>query len=145
MSTLTYAGTLHILTCGECSIPHAIPDEMYRDRLDNGGDWWCPNGHKLHFVTTTVDKLKRDLESARRSRDWANTALTAARDQAAAAERRRRAVKGHLTRMRNRIAAGVCPVAGCRRHFDNVQAHLQGQHQDWLADHDLTALLGGSA
>jgi len=135
MATLTYTGTLEILTCGVCSIPHAIPDEMYRDRLDNGGEWYCPNGHKLHFITTEKQKLEERLAAARRQRDWANTALTAARDQARAAERSARAYKGHITRLRNRIANGVCPVPGCQRSFVNVRRHITGQHPEWAHRH----------
>ena len=31
--TLTFTGTLTITHCGVCQIPHAIPTEMYDDRL----------------------------------------------------------------------------------------------------------------
>lgn len=135
MNTLTHTQTLHILTCGVCEIPHAIPEHMYRDRLDNGGNWYCPNGHHLHFTTTEKDRLERDLAQAKRAAQIARTSRDAAWDQARAAERSARAYRGHLTRLRNKIANGVCPVAGCRRHFDNVQAHISSQHPDWAAQH----------
>lgn len=134
-TTLAYTGTLHILTCGVCQIPHAIPVEMYRDRSDNGGNWWCPNGHKLHFITTERDKLERELAAAKRSRDWAQVRARAAHDQAAAAERTARALRGWNTRYRNKIAAGVCPVDGCRRHFSDVQAHIATKHPRWVDEH----------
>ena len=132
---LTFTGKLTITHCGVCQIPHAIPAEMYDDRLANGGNWYCPNGHHLHFVTTEAEKLKKDLTAARRQADMARGGQRWERDQRLAAERSARAYKGHVTRLRNRIANGVCPVTGCRRHFDNVQAHIRGQHPDWAAEH----------
>jgi hypothetical protein len=133
--TMTFTGTLHILTCGVCSIPHAIPEEMYRDRLDNGGEWFCPNGHNLHFITTEAEKLKRELAAVRRQAEAARGGQRWERDQRLAAERSARAVRGWNTRLRNRIANGVCPVAGCKRHVDNVQAHIAGRHPQWAAEH----------
>lgn len=139
--TLSYTGTLTITRCGVCEIPHAVPTEMYDDRLDNGGNWYCPSGHRLHFVETKSQKLEREASAAKRQAEFARSAARAARDQANAAERSARAYKGHATRLRNRIANGVCPVTGCRRHFDNVQAHIQGQHPEWVAAHP--DVLGG--
>lgn len=129
MSTLTYAGTLHILTCGECSIPHAIPVEMYRDRLDNGGDWWCPNGHKLHFLTTEKHRLEAELAREKKLRGWSESRETSLRDQLGATERSLRGHKAAKTRIKNRIAAGVCPC--CKRSFQNVARHMAGQHPNF--------------
>jgi hypothetical protein len=129
--TLTYTGTLTITECGVCAVPHAIPQEMYADRLNNGGNWWCPNGHKLHFITTEAQKLEKQLAQEKRYRGWAETRATSLRDQLDAAERSRSALKGHLTRARNKIANGVCPVGNCRRHFDNVQEHIASEHPQW--------------
>lgn len=41
----------------------------------------------------------------------------------------RRAQKGQNTRLKNRIAAGVCPC--CNRSFQNVARHMAGQHPDF--------------
>jgi len=131
MSTLTYTGTLDILNCGVCQIPHAIPTELRNDRYENGGNWWCPNGHKLHFITTEAERLRKRVDAQRERAEWAETRALSYRDQATAAERSARAYKGHLTRARNKIANGVCPVGNCRRHFDNVQAHIKSEHPDW--------------
>ena len=126
MSTLTYTGSLTITTCGECSVPHAIPVELYNDRLANGGNWWCPNGHKLHFVTTKNQKLEDELRWARKSRDWAEAREKSTRDQLHATERSLRGHKAAKTRIKNRIAAGVCPC--CNRSFQNLHRHMAGQH-----------------
>ena len=41
------------------------------------------------------------------------------------------AYKGHLTRARNKIAAGNCPAPGCGQHFANVREHMKFKHPDY--------------
>lgn len=141
-NTLSYTGTLRITTCW-CGIAMALPQDLYdyisRDRRRSG---YCPLGHEWVVGDAENDRLKREAKEAQeraalhaRQAEFARTARDAAWDQARAAERSAAAYKGHATRLRNRIANGVCPVAGCRRHFDNVQAHIEGQHPDWAAEH----------
>ncbi|WP_308491064.1 hypothetical protein [Microbacterium terrisoli] len=129
MDTLVFTGTLQILVCGECQIRHAIPAEMYQDRLNNGGNWWCPNGHKLHFESTENQKLEKQLSLEKLRRGWAETSLTATRDQLHATERSLRGHKAAKTRIKNRIAAGVCPC--CNRSFQDLHRHMAGQHPDF--------------
>lgn len=129
MAILTFTGTMQILKCGECSIPHAIPSELYTDRLNNGGNWWCPNGHKLHFTQTENDKLERELAAEKRRRQWSEARESSTRDQLHATERSLRGHKAAKTRIKNRIAAGVCPC--CNRSFQDVRRHMAGQHPDF--------------
>lgn len=134
-STLTYTGTLKITRCW-CGIELAVPQALYdHARESSNNAIFCPLGHKFVFRKNEATRqreraedLARQLEVVRGGQRWE-------RDQRLAAERSARAFKGHVTRLRNRIANGVCPVAGCRRHFDNVQAHIAGQHPDWAAEH----------
>jgi hypothetical protein len=124
--TLTTAGVLVVTECPACFIAHAIPRRLYDDRLADGGSVYCPAGHKWHFCETETARLKRELASARRSRDFARAAVTHERDQRQAAERSASACKGQATRIRNRVAAGMCPC--CRRTFANLADHMAGQH-----------------
>lgn len=139
--TLTYQGTLVITSCW-CGIRLAIPNDLYDIAYRKGTAVHCPLGHEFVYGDTERDRLKRELAAerertalAKRQAEFAWTSRDAAWDQARAAERSAAAYKGHVTRLRNRIANGVCPVAGCRRHFDNVQAHIAGQHPQWAAEH----------
>lgn len=135
MSTLTYTDTLTIIDCGECHCPFAIPDNLYR-RLVQRGDWfWCPNGCKIHYFNDENSALKKEKAVLERK---LNNALSREQEQqqrAARAERTGVALRGHLTRYRKRVANGVCPVAGCHRHFPNVQSHVETVHGEWLAEH----------
>jgi hypothetical protein len=122
-----WVGTVHLewTTCIACGIPVAMPREMYEHRKKDGRSFWCPNGDPQHFIVgeTEEQKLRRRLSSAEaRASSW--------RDQAEAAERSKRAVRGHLTRIRRRIANGVCP--SCNRSFGDVRAHMETQHPDFI-------------
>jgi len=133
-TTLTFTGELTVTSCW-CGIRLAIPDSLYRQARQNKKAVFCPLGHTFAWSETEADRLKKRLAAAERTKDWYADALSRTQHERDASERSARAYKGHVTRLRNRIANGVCPVAGCHRHFDNVQAHIEGQHPEWAAEH----------
>jgi hypothetical protein len=121
--------------CCNCGVLFAMPKGLRRRFLDDHNLWfYCPNGHRQHYTGQT------DAEREKARADRLAVTLTHTRDQLNAERREleyerrsKAAVKGHLTRLRNRIAAGVCPC--CRRNFANVRAHISTQHPDWASDH----------
>lgn len=120
--------------CGECGILFGMPDDFLTQRKRDGKTFYCPNGHGRHYSETEAQRLKKQLERAQQNYEYMRNSRDAARDQADSAERSRRALKGVVTRQRNRAAAGVCPVDGCHRHFQNLQRHIAGQHPDFASD-----------
>ena len=132
--TMEFTGTLVIETCCHetCGMTFAMPDAFHRQKRRDHTNWYCPRGHSQHYTGESDLEAAKRREAAARSREsaaWA--AAGAARDQARAAQRSISALRGHLTRVRNKIANGVCPVPDCRRHFDNVQSHIATQHPDF--------------
>jgi len=134
VTTLTFTGELTVTSCW-CGIRLAIPTSLYREAHENGVAVYCPLGHTFVWKETEADRLKADLKRTESALRLSRAAVQAARDQAAAAERSKVAMRGWITRLRNRIANGVCPVKDCHRHFDNVQAHIATVHPDWAAEH----------
>ncbi|MEX1078912.1 MAG: hypothetical protein WED09_07375 [Homoserinimonas sp.] len=128
--TLNYTGQLVVTTCW-CGMRQAIPSELMRMAEHTGTAVYCPVGHTWVVKETEADRLKKQLARQKEITGFAYASNTSLRDQLASAERSRAALKGHLTRARNRIANGVCPVGNCRRHFDNVQAHIASEHPEW--------------
>lgn len=115
---LTYSGSLVIHRCW-CGIRYAIPSELDRQFQERRVERvWCPLGH-------SGVKSGRSLQDQLADERTRNRALN---DQLDAAERTRRALRGHLTRLRNRIANGVCPW--CHRHFAQVERHVRSQHPE---------------
>lgn len=131
----TYTLMTH-MECGKCGISFMVPASFKKEQRELGsrGGWSCPNGHRRIY-------RKSDLEEAQEQFDYQKAQLTARVDQLEASrihltqqnttlEYQRRAAKGQLTRMRNRIANGVCP--GCHRSFTNVRRHMKTKHPDML-------------
>jgi hypothetical protein len=131
--TLTYTGVLAIEECYSCHIRFAMPEDFQRRCREAGPKmtFHCPLGHAQCYSVSDAQRLREQLDGWRRRAERAETLAVAANDQATAAERSKRAYKGHLTRERKRIGNGVCPC--CSRHFTNVERHMRGQHPGYAA------------
>lgn len=116
-ATMTYTETLVVTHCW-CGIALAIPSNLHRIAHESKHDVYCPLGHVFTFGDTFEERLKRERQRHE-----------ATRDLLAAEERSHSATRGHLTRTKRRVAAGVCPC--CHRHFANVQRHMVTKHPDY--------------
>ena len=121
VKTIDHETKLHVLECGVCGIPHAIPDTMYRNCMADGGSWHCPNGHTLVFTTTDADKLRAKLEKKERLISYQEERIEEWKRSAAA-------YKGQKTKLLNRVKNGVCPC--CNRSFKNLHSHIQNKHPE---------------
>lgn len=123
MTILTYQRelVLVVVDCPSCGVEYGIPDCLNRQLRAQAlsGSTFCPNGHNWHYTGLSHEQQLK----AERAR------VLAAQDQAAAAERRAAAARGQLTKLRNRIANGVCPC--CHRTFANVTRHMASKHPDY--------------
>jgi hypothetical protein len=138
MTKQTFTGTLEVVTCAGCAMTFGIPVHLATDRRTDHKTFYCPNGHSNYWPQESdLERTERFLTNARERTRYAEAAASAARDQAAAAARSNRALKGHLTRARNKIAAGNCPVPDCGQHFANVREHMKFKHPEFhLIDPD---------
>lgn len=128
--TYQYTGTLEITECANCHMEFGISPAFIKQRRNDHQSFYCPNGHSLSFSgKSEAQKLAEELAREKKYRGWSESALTAARDQLGATERSLVGHKAAKTRLKNRIAAGVCPC--CNRTFQNVAAHMSGQHPDF--------------
>jgi hypothetical protein len=108
---------LQVMVCGVCGIHFAAPREFWAERhKDHSQGWYCPNGHSRVFVDETeAQRLQRELDAAKRDADWQR-------------QLREKADKKNR-KLERRIANGVCPC--CKRHFENVQRHIEQKHPDF--------------
>lgn len=114
--------SLVIEECYSCGISFAMPSDFKESRLRDRKTFWCPNGHSQHYVgKTDAEKL---VEAQR--------ALQATRDILAQEERSHAATRGHLTRAKKKVKAGVCPAPGCHRHFTNLERHIASKHPGFV-------------
>lgn len=132
-STLNTTGQLVVMDCPVCGVQYAMPRKLWQEcKEEKGKHWFCINGHRLVFCETEMQKLEKKLEHARENLRYAQASKIAAQDQARAAELRRRAAKGQLTKLRNRTAQGKCP--DCEREFPDLARHMAEDHQFWGED-----------
>lgn len=122
--TVATAVELDVQQC-TCGVYFGVPPRIIKQRREQGGNFYCPNGHALHFGDSELDRLRK--EAAR-----AEAARVAADDQRLAAERSARGLRGVITRERRRVANGVCPC--CNRQFADLADHMAGQHPDYVSE-----------
>ena len=133
MTVMTYTDELQVIECGTCHVSFAIPTGMYRDLVRTQEWLWCPRGCRIHYYgKTEATKLREQLETARESESWWRDRAAAARREAENQRRLAVAYKGHLTRMRHRVARGVCPAGGCKRAFSDLHDHVATCHPELL-------------
>lgn len=132
--TIMYSATLTKIECGVCHIPFALPESMRRS-VQASGDWfWCPNGHKIRYLETEVERLRKKVQQVEESKEWLREQARNARNEASRERRRAAAARGQLTKMKNRMARGVCPAPGCKRSgFEHTALirHLHDVHPDF--------------
>jgi hypothetical protein len=132
-ANVTY--TLYALTCCSCGVLFGLENGFDGRRRKDHRDFYCPNGHVQGYhgpnkAERERDEAKAQLDAARSLAEREANRRRNAEHNAEAERRSAAAYKGHATRIRNRIANGVCP-AGCNRHFTNVQRHIATQHPDF--------------
>lgn len=131
MTTFALTTTFQVLTCGECQIEFGMPVAMYRQRVSDKKSFWCPNGHRRHFVgESDGDRAQRlagqlDMERTRRRQ---------AEKTADYATRSRKAVSTRLRKVKQRVGHGVCPC--CNRTFKSLADHMATKHPTYAAAKD---------
>lgn len=124
-TTLNIGVELITEECYSCGVLFAFPVTL-REKLlsDHSRNFYCPNGHSQHYIGKT-DAEKQRERAERLERQLAN------RDEdLRSAHASNRAMRGQVTKLKKRVASGVCPC--CHRTFANVQRHMEGQHPDYV-------------
>lgn len=131
--TYTESQTLVTETCCRCGVLFAMPDYLRKACLrDHSQEFYCPNGHgQVYTGKTEAQKERKRAEKERELRERAEVRVRSVLDQLESAERSNSALRGVVTRQKNRAAAGVCPC--CTRSFQNLQRHMSAKHPDYAA------------
>lgn len=125
--------TMHIIECARCGIDFGIGDEYMSARRKDHGTFYCPSGHPNWYPEdNTEERLRKDLERARKRAQDAWEYTERERQRRLTAERQRAAAKGQVTKIKNRVGKGVCPC--CNRTFQNLGKHMAGQHPEWVGE-----------
>lgn len=127
MNTIEAIVTIESVTCGKCGIVFGLEQGFLQSRQRDHKTWWCPNGHgRAYLQETAEEKAKAEAKRARENAEWYRQAWEESRAEAKRTENSLRTTKGHLTRVKNRIEAGVC--IHCNRTFQALAKHMQSKH-----------------
>lgn len=131
--TITYTNTLRICTCW-CGIAFALPAHLHKRFIDRQQiHIYCPLGHAMIPAGKSEADRQRDAREAAERQVQRLTAIRT--DLETRLEQQRqltRAQKAAKTRIKNRIAKGVCPC--CNRTFENLQRHMTTQHPTYAQE-----------
>jgi len=114
--------SFYLQNCCNCGVAFAVPESFDRKRREDGKSFHCPNGHPQSYTTTEPMRLRKQLEDANRLLEQANNREAVTLARLAAEEKKNRSLA-------KRLSAGVCPVAGCKRHFTDLKRHVATQHK----------------
>ena len=124
---------LTAIECGSCAMSFAVPAAFYRNCRDEGQSFRCPNPRCLwptqSYKKTTNAALQEQLDSAKRRAAFEIKSRIGAQRREEHQRRRASTYKGHLTRTKKRISAGLCPR--CDRTFENLSHHMHTTHPDY--------------
>lgn len=126
MSTTVYV-TLESVPCYLCGVTFGLEANYQAELVRSHRGFYCPNGHEQFYTSKTeAERLRDELAREKHRLEQAQATVTDYRGRIIARDRTIVAVRGHFTRIKKRIAAGVCPC--CKRSFQNVAQHMKGQH-----------------
>ncbi|KKN75776.1 hypothetical protein LCGC14_0376520 [marine sediment metagenome] len=125
LETIELTETFTKVSCGECGGVYALTQRYLKEKREHGGYWTCPYckctwgyNKELSELAQTKERLEREQYYLANERSR--------HDQTRASLRGHKAAK---TRLKNRIANGVCPC--CNRHFTNLNRHMTTMHPDF--------------
>ena len=122
MLETTMAVTLVGETCCNCGVPFGMAQEFRNKRLKDHLNFYCPNGHRQHYVgQTEEERLRNVVENLKQE-------VRFQKGERTDAELKARAARGQVTKIKNRVKAGLCVF--CKRHFTDMQKHMAAKHHE---------------
>lgn len=132
-ATVTYFASLEVIChCSECGVPIAMPPAVGAARRTDGNVFHCYNGHRQCFTESEVARLLREVETDRKKREWADQQAKIDREACERFSRSNAALRGEVTKIKNRVGNGVCPC--CNRTFENLARHMTSKHPGYKAE-----------
>lgn len=123
-----------VLDCATCAQVFAITDELHARRLWDRANFWCPLGHANVYCGGEKERLEGEVQELERRVTRLNAEVDQERARAATATRSANATRGEMTKLRKRIANGVCPA--CHRTFSQLARHMKSKHPQEVTSDD---------
>lgn len=131
-ATFVVNQTLVAVNCAKCAVLFALPETWDKQFRTDHQNFFCPAGHHNYYPgETDEEKLRKQVAQLQTNLEHKEARICSLREQRAALERSRAALRGVHTRTCNRIKNGVCPC--CHRTFSNLLGHMKTEHPDFKA------------
>jgi hypothetical protein len=76
MTTYNLQVTFGLETCVSCGTVFAVPADFQRQKQENGGNFFCPNGHSQGYKTPVIPSLKKEVENLKSQLESAKRQVT---------------------------------------------------------------------
>lgn len=129
METILVGIELQSSTCIVCGCIFGMTPHFIRGRRENGGTFYCPNGHQLTFGESEMDQLRKRIAEKEKVIVQKNQRIDQIVEGKREVERSLIATKGVVTRLKNRAGKGQCPC--CDTVFENLQSHMKEVHPEY--------------
>ena len=118
--------------CPTCFVHYAAPKALFDKKNETGERWFCPNGHHVVYTQSKLQKAEAERDALKLERDRLKQNESYLTWRAESFKKNGIAMKGQMTKLRKRVANGVCPC--CNRSFANLHRHMAGQHPGYTAE-----------
>ncbi len=121
----TFTEVLAFVTeiCPSCGIPFALEKTFWKNIKRRGDTFYCPSGHAQAYRKSDIDILNDKLKAEAERADWW-------KEEAERTARSLSATRGHVTRLKNRVASGQCPC--CKKSFKSLSKHMANMHPEFV-------------
>jgi len=113
--------------CYKCGVIFAVDNRLESNWRRDKTQFFCPNGHPQSYTESEADRLRRQLETAQRDRDFQKS-------RAESLDKRLRKEQLAAARLKKRVSHGVCPC--CQRTVSQLARHMKTKHPDYVKDSD---------
>jgi hypothetical protein len=129
--TQTYTGTIMVQECCSCGMMFGVPSDFDRRRREDHKSFFCPMGHSQSYNgPSETQKLKNELAEANRVINYKQERINSLHNKLTETNHKVRAEKAAKTRLKNRVAHGVCPC--CNRTFKQLSEHMKTKHPEYV-------------
>lgn len=131
-SLMLFGETYMFSHCIECGVGYIVPYSMWKQQAEQGGTHQCINGHSQGWIkgqNTEIDKIRRERDRLKQNEAYLHDKIREQKERKEEAQRRASAMKGVVTRTKNRVGAGICPC--CNRSFASLAKHMAHKHPEY--------------
>ena len=128
MSTIVTSETIvKFCNCIACGVVIAGPESTKKFRKADHKSFYCINGHRQFWPQKSdTERLREQLEEKERALELSRNRTAIERSAKERAKRSAAAYKGQATKVKRRVANGVCPC--CNRTFKDLARHMESKH-----------------